>query len=188
MIILRSVFCTFFALFFLSLPVNSHAASRQPWILVDTQSGILTVFSADDSVIVRFHNIAIGSGGVAKEHCRGDDTTPLGTFYVAWINHHSRFGTFFGFDYPTSGLAIRAYAEGNITGAEFDAIIDAIRHHRIPPQNTSLGGQLGVHGLGNGDPHVQQSVNWTDGCIAITNREIRALSTWVHVGTRVVIR
>lgn len=188
MIILRSIFYTFFALVVLCSPVFSYAASQQPWVLVDTQNDVLTVFSADNHVIIRFHNIAIGSGGTAEVHRKGDDTTPLGTFHVAWINHHSRFGTFFGFDYPSSGLAIRAYAKGNITGAEFDAIIDAFRRHRIPPQNTSLGGQLGIHGLGNGNPGVQQSVDWTDGCVAITNREIKTLSLWVHVGTRVVIR
>lgn len=185
---MRSIFYTLFAFIILSSPTISHAASRQPWVLVDTQNIVLTVFSADDHVIARFRNIAIGSGGTTEEHRRGDDTTPLGTFHVAWINRHSRFGTFFGLDYPTSGLAIRAYAKGNITGAEFDAIIDAFRQHRIPPQNTSLGGQMGIHGLGSGNLRVQQSVDWTDGCIAVTNREIRSLSRWVHVGTKVVIR
>ncbi|MDA8327481.1 MAG: L,D-transpeptidase [Betaproteobacteria bacterium] len=188
MIILRSVFYTLFALVIQCSSVFSYAASQQPWVLVDTQNDVLTVFSAADHVIIRFHNIAIGSGGTAEVHRKGDDTTPLGTFHVAWINHHSRFGTFFGFDYPSSGMAIRAYAKGNITGAEFDAIIDAFRRHRIPPQNTSLGGQLGIHGLGSGNLRVQQSVDWTDGCVAITNREIKTLSLWVHVGTRVVIR
>lgn len=188
MILLRYIFYTLFAFVILSSPIFSYAASQQPWVLVDTQHDVLTVFSADDHVITRFRNIAIGSGGTAEVHHKGDDTTPLGTFHVAWINHHSRFGTFFGFDYPSSGLAIRAYANGDITGKEFDAIMDAFRQHRIPPQNTSLGGQLGIHGLGSGNLQIQQSVDWTDGCVAITNREIKSLSNWVHVGTRVVIR
>lgn len=185
---LKLIFCGFLFLGMLSSPLISQAMDRQPWVLVDTKTSVLTVFSADDHVITRFYNIAIGSGGVADEHRLGDETTPIGTFHVAWINRHSRFGTFFGFNYPTSDLTAHAYIKGSITGAEFDAIIDACRQHRIPPQNTSLGGQLGIHGLGNGNSLVQQSVDWTDGCVAVTNHEIRMLSHWVHVGTKVIIR
>ena len=35
--------------------------------------------------------------------------------------------------------------------------------------------------------HVQRWQNWTQGCIALTNREIRELRRFVDVGTRVVI-
>ena len=186
--ILRLIFGTFFVFVILSSPVLCQATDRQPWVLVETKTNILTVFSADDHVIARFNNIAIGSGGVADQHRLGDETTPLGIFHVAWINHHSRFGTFFGFDYPTADLAIRDYVKGSITGAEYDAIITACRRRRIPPQNTSLGGQLGIHGLGSDNSRVQQSVDWTDGCVAVTNREIRLLAHWVHVGTKIIIR
>lgn len=172
----------------LSLPAVSWAAGRQPWVLVDTQALTLTVFSADNHVLARFSNIAIGSGGAAEAHRRGDETTPLGTFQIIWIDRHSRFGMFYGLDYPTASMAWRAYVAGNITGDEFDAIIDALRQHRMPPQDTPLGGQIGIHGLGVGDPSVQHAVNWTAGCVALTNRGIRLLERWVHVGTKVVIR
>ena len=178
----------FFIVIILSSPSVSQSAGRQAWILVDTHTLILTVFSADNHAIVRFHNIAIGSGSAAETHFRGDDTTPLGSFHVAWINRHSRFGTFFGLDYPTLSPARLAYAEGRITATQSNAIIDAFRQHRIPPQNTPLGGQLGIHGMGSGNPRIQQSVNWTDGCVAVTNRETRMLDRWMHIGTEVVIR
>ena len=119
---------------------------------------------------------------------RGDATTPLGTFHVAWINRHSRFDTFYGLDYPSAPIAQSAFAEGSISQAELNAILQALRHHRTPPQNTPLGGELGIHGLGRGTPDVQQTVNWTDGCVALTNRQIRSLGRWIHLGTRVVIR
>ncbi|MHB1677440.1 MAG: L,D-transpeptidase family protein [Sulfuriferula sp.] len=185
---MKSIFYLFFAFIIVGAPTISCATSRHPWVLVDTKKITLTVFSADDHVIARFPNIAIGSGGAAEKHLRDDDTTPLGTFHVAWINRHSRFGTFFGLDYPTVDQTIRAYFEGVITAAEFDAFIKAFRQHRIPPQNTPLGGQLGIHGLGNGNPQVQQTIDWTDGCVAVTNREIGMLSHWVQIGTKVVIR
>lgn len=169
-------------------PAASWAGGGQPWILVDTQALTLTVLAAKNHVLVRFRNIAIGSGGVADSHLRGDETTPRGVFHVSWIDRHSRFGTFYGLDYPTARIALRAYAEGSISGAEYDAIIRALRQHRTPPQDTPLGGQLGIHGIGRGDPDVQQAVNWTDGCIALNNRQILQLARWIHVGTRVVIR
>ena len=121
-------------------------------------------------------------------HRRGDETTPLGVFHVAWIDRHSHFGTFYGLDYPSASIARRAYAEGVISQAERDAIIKALRQHRTPPQNTPLGGRLGIHGIGRGDPAIQQSINWTDGCVALNNQQILQLSRWVRVGTRVVIR
>ena len=172
----------------LGLPAVSRASGGESWVLVDTRALTLTVLSAENRVLMRIHNIAIGSGGAAEIHHRGDETTPRGMFHVAWVDRHSRFTTFYGLDYPSARIARRAYAEGSISQAERDAIIRALRQHRTPPQNTPLGGQLGIHGLGSGKPGVQQAVNWTDGCVALTNRDIRLLSRWMHVGTRVVIR
>jgi len=172
----------------LGTPAFSWANGRLPWILVDTQTLTLTVFSTENHALVRFNNISIGSGGATENHRRGDETTPLGVFHVAWIDRHSRYGTFYGLDYPSASIARRAHAEGTISRAEFDAIIKALQQHRIPPQNTPLGGRLGIHGIGRGDPKIHQAFNWTDGCVALTNQQIRQLSHWVHIGTRVVIR
>ena len=172
----------------LSAPGAAWAAERKPWIEVDTQALTLTVFSAGNHVLARFDNIAIGSGGVSDMHRRGDETTPLGVFHVAWIDRRSRFTTFYGLDYPSASVAHRAFSEGIISRAELDAVIAAFQHHRIPPQNTPLGGRLGIHGIGHGDPRIQQAFNWTDGCVALSNKQIRQLSRWVQVGTRVVIR
>lgn len=172
----------------LAAPAVSWASGRLPWIRVDTQALTLTVFSADNQVLARFNNISIGSGGTAEIHRRGDETTPLGIFHVAWIDRHSHYGTFYGFDYPSANIARRAYAEGSISEAELDSIIKALQQHRVPPQNTPLGGRLGIHGIGRGDPRVHQAFNWTNGCVALSNPQIRRLSRWVQVGTRVVIR
>ncbi len=181
------IYILFVAVMF-GISAAGQADDSQPWVLVDTESNSLTVFSANDKVMARFNNIAIGSGGTAKEHLRGDDTTPLGTFHIAWINRHSRFGTFFGLDYPGPDLTIRAYIDGVITETEFNRFIVAFRHHTLPPQNTGLGGQIGIHGLGSGNPRVQDAVDWTDGCVAVTNHEIGLLKRWLHIGTKVVIR
>jgi len=186
--VLKRVLVALFVSAILGAPAVSRANGRPPWILVDTQALTLTVFSTENHVLARFHNISIGSGGVAEIHRRGDETTPLGIFHVSWIDRSSRYGTFYGLDYPSASIARRAYAEGIIGQPEFDAIIKALQQHRTPPQNTPLGGRLGIHGVGRGDPKIQKAVNWTDGCVALTNPQIRQLSSWVHLGTRVVIR
>lgn len=170
------------------MPALSRADGKLPWLLVDTRALTLTVFSAENKVLDRFDNISIGTGGAAEIRRRGDETTPLGVFHVAWIDRHNRYDTFFGLDYPSEEIARRAYAKEIISRAEFDAIIEAIKHHRTPRQNTPLGGRLGIHGIGRGDPRIHEDFNWTNGCVALTNPQIRRLSRWVHIGTRVVIR
>ena len=169
-------------------PAVVWASERLPWILVDTQALTLTVYSTENQVLARFNNISIGSGGAAEIHHRGDETTPLGVFHVSWVDRHHRYGTFFGLDYPSADIARRAFAAGRISRAELDAIIRAQQRHRTPPQNTPLGGRLGIHGIGRGDPRIQEAFNWTNGCVALTNTQIRQLARWVHVGSRVVIR
>lgn len=159
-----------------------------PWVLIDTHALSLSIVSPADRIIARFRNIAIGSGGAARVHLRGDDTTPRGSFRVAWIDRHSRFGIFFGLNYPTPPIAARAFLEGRLTRSAFEAILAAFRAGRLPPQDTALGGALGIHGLGTGPARIQRVVNWTDGCVALGNRQARELARWIHLGTTVVIR
>lgn len=163
-------------------------SDRTAWVLVDTNALTLTVFDLHDRIIARFRDIAIGRAGAADVHYEGDETTPRGTFRVTRINRDSHFGIFYAFDYPTPAAAARAYGEGRMTRTGFEAVVDAFRRARTPPQDTALGGALGIHGIGDGSPAIQRDVNWTTGCIALTNRQALELSRWVRVGTTVVIR
>mgnify|MGYP001175513001 CR=1 FL=1 len=179
-----------FALVIAALLAHGAAwASRgDPWILVDTEAMTLTVLSDENRVLARFDDISIGSGGTASIRRRGDQTTPLGLFRIGWIDHRSRYDIFFGLDYPSERVARGGYAEGVIGRADLDRIIEAVRRHRIPPQDTPLGGYLGIHGVGRGNLDIHRALNWTDGCVALTNRQIRQLARWVRVGTEVLIR
>ena len=58
----------------------------------------------------------------------------------------------------------------------------------MPPQQTALGGHIGIHGIGAGDPRIHEDFNWTSGCIALTNAQIDDLAGWVRLGMRVVVR
>ncbi len=163
------------------------AAGVAPWVVVDTHQRTLTVFKGAGEIVERFPYVAIGRGGVAKDRVHGDRKTPLGTFHIAWVNPDSRFTLFFGLDFPTVEHADRAYRERVIDSDTYHDLLDAALEHRIPPQDTFLGGRIGIHGVGDKDQRFHYAGNWTDGCIALTNQEIKKLARWIHIGTKVII-
>lgn len=168
------------------LVLPCQAMSENIWIQVDTQKLELRVLR-DNEVIETYSDIAIGRFGVTRDKRRQDGKTQLGEFRVNRINAESPFRLFFGFDYPQLDQAERALQAGDLPLDDFNRIRTAHRRHSAPPQNTRLGGFLGIHGIGAGDPKVHATYNWTNGCIALTNDQIEALSRWIKLGTRVVI-
>lgn len=164
----------------------AFATEDHPWLHIDTNKQMLSVMH-HDKVIVSIRNISLGRGGAAPHRFRDDRITPLGSFRVAWINDQSPYRRFYGFDYPTFDHAMAAWEEGIIDGPTFQRIMWAIRNNRLPPQDTPLGGNLGIHGLGGADRQVHQRYNWTRGCIALTNEQIDTLAPWMQLGTKVVV-
>jgi murein L,D-transpeptidase YafK len=169
-------------------PLSSAGADAEDvWLLVDTSRLTLTVKRGKDTV-KEYENIAIGSNGPTLAKRVNDETTPLGDFRIARINPRSRFRVFMGFDYPTMEHAKRALADGRLGPEEYLEINNAWLAKQPPPQNTTLGGNLGIHGLGVGDRKIHGRFNWTEGCIAVTNEQIDELAHWVGVGTLVSVR
>ena len=172
------------------LDVQPSATVQVPpeiWILVDTKADVLKVMQGNEP-LEKFYNIALGSSGAGIKHQEGDGITPLGVFRIGWINPRSRFKLFMGLDYPNLDYAERAYQEGRINHATYEQIRRALKAGHVPPQNTALGGQIGIHGIGAGDPLVHMNFNWTEGCVALNNEQIQRLAAWVDIGTRVEIR
>ena len=114
--------------------------------------------------------------------------TPTGEFRVAWINRSSTFNIFFGLSFPNEEHTERAYQRHLIDIDTYYSLRTALSEGRLPPQDTPLGGKIGIHGLGLGDLAIHRKFDWTKGCVALTNEEIEQLAEWVQVGTRVVIR
>lgn len=158
-----------------------------PWVLVDTRRDTVSVMNGDRPVEV-FYNIAIGSGGAGFKRQRGDQVTPRGVFRIGWINWNSRFKAFFGLDYPNREYADRAYQQGLISDSDYSNIRYALNLGTTPPQDTALGGSIGIHGVGAGDPFIHARYNWTSGCIALNNDQIDHFARWVNIGTTVEIR
>jgi murein L,D-transpeptidase YafK len=162
-------------------------AGNDIWLLVDTQKLSLSVNQGSKTLEV-LENIAIGKRGAGFKKRVGDEITPLGDYKIGWIDRRSAFHLFMGINYPSLDNAEQALDLGLINQGQYDSIVYAALHNRIPPQNTPLGGRIGIHGLGRADPKIHQSINWTRGCIALTNPQIMRLSRWVSAGTVIKIR
>ena len=167
------------------LPAPASAA--QPWLLIDTEALTLTVMR-DERPQLTLHNLAIGRYGSTAEKYRGDNMTPLGRFRITHVERDTRFHRFAGLSYPDAERAQRGRRQGDVSAPELQAILAAHRRGRAPPQDTTLGGHIGIHGLGDADPKLHETMNWTRGCVALTDRQIDSLLPWLHVGMTVEIR
>jgi murein L,D-transpeptidase YafK len=165
----------------------AHAQSDgEAWVMIDVAKQTLSIFQ-DDHVKQIFRNISVGRNGYTLERHEGDGKTPLGVFHVAWINPNSRFHLFFGLDYPNQQYAEAALRHKIIDYDTYAAINRALYRGDLPPQDTPLGGNIGIHGIGHGSRFVHETTNWTEGCIALTNEQIDKLAHWITLGTKVVI-
>ncbi|MCF7970061.1 MAG: L,D-transpeptidase [Methylococcaceae bacterium] len=179
---MRHLFFFFCWLFF----ANSYAQDAV-WLLVDTQKKNIQVKQGDRTLEV-FEQISLGRNGVGYKQKSGDNITPLGSYKIASANDKSHFRKFFGLNYPSVYDAELALQANRISYSDYKSITRAHRMNRIPPQNTRLGGQVGIHGVGGGNENIQGLFDWTRGCVAVSNEQIDQLAKWMHVGTRVEIK
>jgi lipoprotein-anchoring transpeptidase ErfK/SrfK len=180
---------TRFILLLLMLTVMpaAPAGDGEIWVLVDTRAMRLTVFQGD-SVLRVYEDISIGRGGTTADKSKDDEKTPLGEYRIARIAKETPFHRFYGLDYPTPEQAQRALQAGVINERQYRRIRAAMRRGEAPPQDTPLGGYLGIHGVGAGDLRIHENFNWTNGCIALSNEQIDDMAQWIKIGTRVVVR
>lgn len=157
----------------LSLPLVN------PRILVFKSERRLELYSNDR--VVRSYRVGLGTSPVGDKQRQGDRRTPEGEFYVCVKNSKSSYYLSLGLSYPNQEDAERGLRDGLIGRATHDQIINAIRNKRKPPQNTALGGDIYIHGHGSRD-------DWTWGCVALDNSDVRELFEAVPMGTSVVIK
>ncbi len=139
---------------------------------------------------LRTFNVAFGSGGSKAKLRTGDRTTPKGRYYISKIRSSERFHVFMQINYPNLDDADRGLASNLITVEQYNAILHAHLSGKLPPQNTALGGAIGIHGIGNETKdklEIHQIANWTQGCIALRNHEVDELSRYITVGTPITI-
>jgi murein L,D-transpeptidase YafK len=139
---------------------------------------LLQIF--DGEKLVRKYKIVLGFAPFADKQIEGDGKTPEGEFYVFTKNDQSRFHLSLGLSYPNIEDAKRGLKEKIISQEEYDAILKAIDEKQMPPQKTALGGEIYIHGGGAEN-------DWTDGCVALQNEEIKEIFDAVSVGAKVRI-
>ena len=143
-----------------------------------------------DKIIKHFY-IAHGRGGKGIKQEFGDKKTPVGVYRIVKFKGDSKFHYFMQLDYPNLLDAWNGYKNKTINATEFRRIVQAINNRDMPPQNTKLGGYIGLHGLGNVTRKklsIHSKLNWTKGCIAMTNEQINELRQYVKLGTKVTIK
>ena len=104
----------------------------------------------------------------------GDRCTPEGVFHIAGKNPNSKYNKFMLLSYPNDSARIR---------------FNKLKQQGLIPKTARIGGDIGIHGIWKGgDDMIEMGVGWTDGCVALKNRDVEELYTFVGVGTKVVIR
>jgi len=138
----------------------------------------LELFS--DEKIVRTYHVGLGLSPSGDKVRKGDHRTPEGDFYIFIKNAKSAFYLSLGVSYPNLAHAKRGLRDGLINRAQYDRIAAAINSKTGPPQNTKLGGLIYIHGNGS-------RTDWTWGCVALENEDVKELYDAVAVGTPVRI-
>jgi len=172
-----------------SAPPGARAATGGFEIEVNKSARLLIVRAGAE--VLKTFRVAVGRGGRGDKSMRGDNKTPIGTYRVVGYNDRSRFDTFVRLNYPNVKDAYYGLRNAVISRYEFDRIVAALRQGRTPPQNTALGGAIGIHGIGEETPEkvrIHDHLDWTEGCIALRNADIQELKRFLTLGTRVVIR
>ena len=147
-------------------------------VVVKKAARRLLVFRGNTQI--RSFPMVLGSQPEGDKEREGDGRTPLGTFYVCEKNEKSKYYLFMGISYPNEEDAARGLRDGLITRDQHSAILQAISERRTPPWYTRLGGEMGVHGGGT-------AWDWTRGCVALDNGDMRDLYALIREGTTVTI-
>ena len=147
-----------------------------------------------DDLELKRYTVGIGSAGMGKQK-RGDAKTPRGTYRLLAGRTSSRYLRFLPITYPNAGDAERALASGLITKKQHDAIVRATEAGRLPPQDTPLGGHVGIHGYGQKLDYVPPALQWvhqwadaTQGCLIVSDEQIQSLEDEYEPGATLELR
>lgn len=151
---------------------------ENPRLVINKRARRLEVF--DGEKLIRTYKIALGFASEGDKEHEGDGKTPEGDFYVFTKNANSKFYLSIGISYPNIEDARRGLRENLISQEEHDQIVKAVNEKQTPLQKTRLGGEIYIHGGG-------RLLDWTQGCVAVKNTEIKEIFNVIPVGTSVKV-
>jgi murein L,D-transpeptidase YafK len=132
---------------------------------VEKEAHTLTLFRQGKAL--KTYRVALGRGGLGPKLQAGDNRVPEGIYRIAGRNPHSAFHRALRVGYPTPEQIRQAQVRG------------------VDP-----GGDIMIHGIRNGLGwlgSLQRPVDWTKGCIAVTDDEIEEIWRLVPDGTPIQI-
>lgn len=151
---------------------------EKPKIIIRKKARRLQIF--DGEKLIKIYEIVLGFAPEGDKQIEGDGKTPEGEFYIFAKNDKSKFYLSLGVSYPNPEDAERGLRENLISPDERAAIVEAVGKKQMPPQNTALGGKIYIHGGGT-------LSDWTAGCVALKNEEMKEIFDSVAVGAKVEI-
>ncbi len=178
MVYIKTLFIRFAVLVALVSATSIFAAPNSYKIIIKKSERTLYLYRNDS--LLKTYTIALGLKPVGAKEQKGDYKTPEGTYYICSKNDHSQFFLSLGLSYPNSTDAERGLQAGLISRREYQQIVTATTQHQKPPMNTRLGGDVFIHGSGIGS-------DWTWGCVAMENTDVKELFEIIPIGTVVVI-
>jgi murein L,D-transpeptidase YafK len=135
-------------------------------VLIEKKERRLRLFSKGE--VIKAYKIALGGDPVGPKERQGDNKTPEGVYIIDSRNRGSDYHLSLHISYPNEKDKRRARELG-----------------------VSPGGDIMIHGIKNGSTWVGAShseVDWTKGCIAVTDEEMEEIYKLVPNGTMVEIR
>ncbi len=123
---------------------------------------------------IRRYKAVFGPKPMINKCMEGDRCTPEGWFTIKHKNPNSKYDRFMLIDYPN-----------DVTKERFSKL----KEEGKIPASALIGGDIGIHGIWKGgDDMIEMGVGWTDGCVALKNKDIEELFSFVGVGTKVLIK
>lgn len=145
------------------LPAQAAAAIDK--VLVHKAERRLEVISAGQ--VIKQYRISLGRQPVGHKQQQGDQRTPEGIYSIDWRHESPQFNLSLHLDYPNLKDRTAAYEQG------------------VDP-----GGMIMIHGTPVDEEYPEwffKGLDWTNGCIALNNADMRALWELVPDGTLVEI-
>jgi tetratricopeptide (TPR) repeat protein len=148
--------------------VLDHATQRGSVDRIRIEKSARRLMLISQGEVLKTYKIALGGNPIGPKERQGDNKTPEGTYVIDARNRDSRFHLSLHISYPNDRDKYRAKELG-----------------------VSPGGDIMIHGIKNGfswvgDAHTE--VDWTRGCIAVTDEEIEEIAKLAPNGTVVEIR
>ena len=152
---------------------KSAAAPISPVrIVIDKSDYELHVYDAKGWFAT--YPVVFGVNPLEDKKMEGDRRTPEGTYRITGKRPHNKWSHFIALDYPTKDDLAK---------------FNQRKQRGEIPRNASPGGGIGIHGTWPRDEFmIDRYKNWTNGCIALKNEDVRDLYSYIQSGTTVTIR